>query len=96
MSGSQIVVGVLAIGFSSVISSWQGAAHRHHPMERPAMLVGPAALVVLLTSLALLLLGVVLFWRGIGWFAGVGAFVLGFWVLPIPLEQLWQGQYRRP
>jgi len=92
---STLLLASLALLLSALISSWQLVAHEQPRINRPTALRGGGGLVAILLWLTLLVAGVVMFWRGVGWLAGIGAFVMGFWLLRIPFRLIFRAQHQR-
>lgn len=81
---------------SSIVLGWLFAVRSLDVLDRPRAAFGAPALVAIAIWLALFLAGVILAWTKSGWLWGIGAIVVGFWVLPQFFQPLFRGIYRRP
>lgn len=90
-----MIVAAILILASSIISGWISAMRRLHPLDRPLAAGGGAALIIMAMWLLVYLAGVIRAWTTSGWGWGVGAIVVGFWVLPGLFERIFLSIYAR-
>src|SRR6266853_2340383 len=86
------LAGSLLIG-SAMAFGWFIACRSLHPLDRPKAATGGPSLVILGFWLVLFVSAVLLAWIRAGWRAGVGAILLGFWVLPQLFRRFWLSRF---
>jgi hypothetical protein len=87
-----MVAATVCLALWTVVNGFVSAMHKLSPMERPRGGSG-SGLLGLVLSYGFLVAAIVLAWRSSGWMWGVGAFVLGFWILAPIFERLILGVY---
>ena len=89
-----LTAGLLLI-IGSTLVSFQSASRRLPRFDRPMGAKPIPGIVSLVIYIICFLASVGLLWRSYGWLAGIGTFIVGFWVIPPWFESLWLKRFKR-